>query len=376
MTRPKSHFPGPRRIRLMALVLALISSGARAGSDHDHGDDHPPVSSNSPKRQPDGTVFLPKPTQHQLSIRTRVVVETAVPRVFTLSGTVVMDPNAGGKVQAALAGRLEAGPNGLPGLGQSVRKGEVLAHVIPTAGATERTALLTQQAELRFTRSLTEKRLMRLKELSDTVPRKEIELAENELASLTERLDTVSTGLNRRDALVAPVSGVIASAHAVNGQMVDARELIFEIIDPGRLRIEALAYDMAQARDITGATITLGEQRIPLRFIGSARSLRDQALPLVFAGDAPAHSMLAVGQIVRIFAQSSHRLHGIPVPLAALQKNPANQDIVWVKRSAEHFEPRVVTQEPIDGASVAVTSGLKAADRVVTQGATLINQVR
>ena len=39
-------------------------------------------------------------------------------------------------------------------------------------------------------------------------------------------------------------------------------------------------------------------------------------------------------------------------------------------------EPRTVTVEPLDGVTVAVTSGLKAGDRVATQGATLINQVR
>jgi len=36
----------------------------------------------------------------------------------------------------------------------------------------------------------------------------------------------------------------------------------------------------------------------------------------------------------------------------------------------------VVTVEPLDGASVAITSGLKAGDRVATQAAALINQIR
>jgi multidrug efflux pump subunit AcrA (membrane-fusion protein) len=57
-------------------------------------------------------------------------------------------------------------------------------------------------------------------------------------------------------------------------------------------------------------------------------------------------------------------------------KNPANQTIVWVKTAPERFEPRTVTVEPLDGANVAVTSGLKAGDRVATHAATLINQVR
>jgi hypothetical protein len=65
-------------------------------------------------------------------------------------------------------------------------------------------------------------------------------------------------GLNNRDALVAPVSGVIASSNAVAGQVVDARELVFEVVDPTRLRIEALAYDAAVVSDVAGATLALG----------------------------------------------------------------------------------------------------------------------
>jgi hypothetical protein len=57
-------------------------------------------------------------------------------------------------------------------------------------------------------------------------------------------------------------------------------------------------------------------------------------------------------------------------------KNAANQNVVWVKTAPEKFEPRTVTFEPLDGARVTVTSGLKSGDRVATQGATLINQVR
>lgn len=64
------------------------------------------------------------------------------------------------------------------------------------------------------------------------------------------------------------------------------------------------------------------------------------------------------------------------MPVASLMKNPANQTIVWVKVAPERFEPRPVVVEPLDGVNVAVTSGLNAGDRVATQGATLINQVR
>jgi len=358
----------------LAIPLA-IPLGACAHEGHDDA----PVAANgeSPRRQSDGSVFIPKSAQRQLGLRTLVAQAGQYPHSFELAGTVAMDPNAGGKVQALLAGRLEPGPQGLPSVGQRVTKGQLLAYVVPTAGALEQSSQLAQQAELRAARDLAARRVARLRELADTVARKDIETAESKLHSLNARLAAVGAGLARRDALLAPVSGVIASANAVAGQVVDARELLFEVVDPARLRIEALAYDPAQAQDVAGASLALaGGQGVPLRFIGAARSLREQALPLSFAGGDQALAQLALGQSVRLVVQTRSRVAGVQVPLAALQKSPSNQTIVWVKTAPEHYAPRVVRYQPLDGVHVAVTEGLQSGERVATQGAQLLNQIR
>jgi membrane fusion protein, heavy metal efflux system len=311
-----------------------------------------------------------------LGVRTLLAELIELPRSVELNGKVVMDPNAGGKVQPLNAGRIEPGPRGLPGAGQAVRKGEVLAYVVSSSAPIERANQAANLAELRAAKALADKRLARLRELVDTVPRKDIEAAESEAASLAGRIGAVGVGLSPHEALLAPVSGVIASASVVVGQVVDARELLFEIIDPSRLRIEALAFDAALAANVGSATLAIGNQRVPLVFIGAARSLREQALPLAFRAQGDALNALAVGQPVRVFVQTKDKLKGIAVPIAALMKNPANQTVVWVKTAAERFEPRTVTSEALDGVTVAVTSGLQPGDRVAIQSATLINQVR
>lgn len=361
---------------LFALLPALHLAPVHADAGHDHGDGASQATSNGPQRLPDGSVFLPKPAQRQIGVRTIVGASAQLPRAIELSGKVVMDPNAGGRVQALVAGRLQAGPGGLPSLGQAVRKGEVLAWVVPSAGAIERSNQAAQIAELRASQALAEKRLARLNELADSVPRKDIEAAESEVASLAERIAALGAGLANRDALVAPVGGVIASANAVAGQVVDARELVFEVVDPSRLYIEALAFDPGLARDIAGAFLAVDGKRLPLVFVGASRSLREQALPLSFRAAGPALAALAVGQPVQVAVQTRSQVAGVPVPAASLMKNAANQTIVWVKTAPERFEPRIVSVEPLDGATVAVTAGLKAGDRVATQGATLINQIR
>lgn len=359
----------------IASALALIAV-AHAGPGHDHGDAAPAGNANGPQRQADGGVFLPKPAQRQLSVRTATVVAADLSRTTELAGKVMMDINAGGKVQPTIAGRIEAGPKGLPNPGQTVRKGEVLAYVVPSAGQIEKSNQAAQIAELRATKSLAEKKLARQKELADTIPRKEIEATESEISSLNARLGALGIGLNNRDILIAPVSGVIAQANVANGQVVDAREVLFEIVDPTRLRIEALSFDTTVATDIASASIAIGEKQSPLTFVGATRMLREQALPMIFKANDATLSALAVGQPVRVFVQSKTKVKGIAVAASSIMKSPSNQSIVWVKSAPEKFEPRVVMTEPLDGVSVAVISGLKAGDRVVTSGATLINQVR
>ena len=128
------------RMVLTALSLAFLLTTplAQAGDGHDHGDAPAAASGNGPRRLPDGRVFLPKPAQRQIGVRTLQVEAGELPKATELSGKVVMDPNAGGKVQAIVAGRVTPGPRGLPLPGQTVKKGEVLAYVTPEIGGNSR----------------------------------------------------------------------------------------------------------------------------------------------------------------------------------------------------------------------------------------------
>jgi biotin carboxyl carrier protein len=370
----------------VGLAGAVMLPEAQASPGHDHGDEAPGAAvaeGLSPRRLPDGRVFLPKPVQRQWVLRTQPVRAVHQARSLELPGQVQMDPQAGGRVQALVAGRLQPGPQGFPTLGQTVRKGQLLAEVVPALGTLDRSGQQAQLAALKAALAQAERRVQRLQALSDTVPAKEREAAGIEAAGLQAQVAAVSQGLQARDALRAPVSGVIASAQAVAGQVVDAGALVFEVVDPQRLRIEALVHDPAHIA-LLGATggaisrawVQVAEQSVALHPLGVARSLRDQALPLAFAAQGPGLSGLAVGQTVRVWVQAGGAVSGHPVPAAAVQRNASNLSIVWIKQSPEHFEPRVVTTEPLDGAQVRVTSGLRDGDRVVTQGASLLNQTR
>ena len=363
---------------LIALLLALPALVLAHGDDSH--DEAPAVAvGNSPQRLPDGTVLLPKPSQRQIGIRTILAEQKESPQTVELSGKVIADPNASGRVQPTLSGRLEAGSKGLPSLGQAVRKGELLAYVKPATNPIERANQTAQASELRANKAVAEKRVARLEQLEGSVPQKDIESARYELQSLTERLSTVGASLSSTESLFAPASGVIASVNAVPGQVVDAREVLFEIVDTNQLRIEALAYDTQLVGNIaTAKASTSSVSSISLSFIGAGRLLHEQAIPVQFKiqSESTKLNQLSVGQPVKVLVQTNSTITGVPIPAAAVVKNASNQDIVWVHGEPENFIAKVVHFVALDGANVTVTDGLKAGDRVVVQGASLLNQVR
>jgi multidrug efflux pump subunit AcrA (membrane-fusion protein) len=358
---------------LIGCLAAMVIGPAWAHGDEDHGAAKTAValSADKPQRLPDGRVFVPKEVQRRLEIRTVLAEEKSVPRTEELNGHVVMDPGTGGRVQSMQAGRILATSQGLPVVGSTVKKGDILVYVEPALGSMERTNSRAEQGDIRAKIALAEKQLARLQGLSETVPRKDLDAAEGELAALRARSRALATG-NGPEALRAPTGGIIASSSAINGQVVEAKEVLFEIIDPRHMMIEALAYNPNSIRTARGATLV--GSTTELVFQGGAASLRDGAIPLYFRPNGEVVP-LALGQSVKLIVSSQESLKGIPLPASAVVKNSANENIVWVHEQVEVFRPIAVQIAPIDGATV-VAQGLKPGLRIVTGSATLINQIR
>ncbi len=83
------------------------------------------------QRFADGAIFVPKPTQRVLAIRTLFTEETTEALTVELPARVIPDPNRSGVVQASVSGRLLPPQGGFPRLGTPVKAGDVLATVVP-----------------------------------------------------------------------------------------------------------------------------------------------------------------------------------------------------------------------------------------------------
>jgi len=372
-----------RPARMAALVLAasalaaLASPGAH-GPNGEHLDGAATVAVGTGlARLPDGSVQLPVAAQRRMGVRTLMTRRSEAATSLELPGRVTLDPQASGRVQAAQGGRIEAGPRGLPVPGQAVRRGDVLAYLRVQA---EPLALANQRAqlsELRSNLALAAQRVQRLQGLEGSVPRKDIEAAQAELQSLTARERDIGASLQLREPLLAPVSGVVASTQALVGQVVEPREVLFEVIDPQRMLVEATTADPTLPAQI-GAAQLRGQPALRLQLVGAARSLRDGLLPLSFrvGSDQGAALPLALGQTVGVLVQLKSKSAGHVLPAQAVVRNSVNEAIVWIKSGAERYIPQPVQFRPLDNSTVVVTQGLGDDNRVVVQGAALISQIR
>ena len=364
-------------VLVLPVLLVLHDPSAYAHGGEDHGDAPHPAAANpgQPSRLSDGSVFVPKAAQRAWGIRTETAEISERPYSIELNGHVVADPTFSGRVQASQPGRIEPDARGLPHLGSRVAKGEVLAWLMPVAGSLERGASQAQLAEIGAQSALAEKRVARLAQLEGIVPQKDMDGARAELLGLNERKAALSGALNRKEALRAPVGGIVSAVNVSVGQVVDARETLFEIVNPEKLMIEANAFDPALPGQIAAASAVGADgQPFKLAYLGSGNLLREHALSLQFR-ILPPLPALNVAQPVRVVAETSKRIKAVAVPLAAIVKNTGSDSFVWLHISSERFVPRRVQPQALDAAHVAIPEGVQAGERVVVRGAALLNQV-
>lgn len=372
-----------RRRRSALAVLAAAAMAVLTGASDAHdGDNHDaPASalaagSDLAQRLPDASVFVPKNVQRVLGVRTVSAEQAAHRRAVELPGRVIPDPNANGYVQAAVGGRLSPPPGGFPRLGTPVKAGDVLAYVEAPLQAIDVSDMRQRQGELDQQISIVARRVSRFESLAPTgaISRSQLEEAQLELQGLRDRRAALDRVRRQPEALLAPVDGVIADGAPVAGQIAQTNAIIYHIIEPGRLWVEARSFDTLPGLDSASAR-TSDNRAVTLAYRGSGSADRNQSVPVQFAIEGDVTGLRA-GQFVTVLATTTDQKTGIAIPRAALVRNANGQDVVYAHTSAERFEPRPVRTEPLDGDRVLAVSGLGDGVRVVVQGAELLAQIR
>jgi RND family efflux transporter MFP subunit len=334
--------------------------------------------SDAPRRLPGGAAFIAEPTQRLLEVRTAAAAAVTASPAVTLIARVIGDPNRTGVVQSLHGGRVVPLEGGLPRIGQSVRKGEPLVQVDPYLPLADRTTISEKTGEIEQLIAVAESKIRRLRPLAKrgAVPQSQVNDLATELEGLRQRREAVRTSRTELELLRAPTDGVIAAVKVVAGQVVQAQDSLFQIIDPQGLLVEALVYGALDPETLADATaITTSGQVLSLSFRGFSRALQQQASIVQFTiPDPPAN--LSVGQPLTVMAKSGTPVTGLIVPKDAVVRSANGEAVVWLSLEPERFEARPVRTRPFDATRLIIAAGLMQGDRVVIRGADLVNQIR
>lgn len=369
-------------VTMCGATLAAWPVPAGAHEGHDHADEPAAplpaaVAGGRPARLADGSVFVPKPTQRLLELRTVRVEERDAPRSLRLSGELVGDPRASAVVQTLQGGRVAGEGGAWPVLGARVRRGQVLLRLTPSGSGSERASSAAEAARVEAELTQARADLARLEGLAGVVSRAEVETQRSRVASLVAQRTALRTSLSTGgERLVAPIDGVIASIDARPGMVVSPGETLLTVIDPARMSVEALAFEPVAAGGILRASVALRDgPALEARLAGVGAQTRGGAVPvrLDLVSVAPG---LVAGQPVTVFLERASSARGLLLPSAAVIRAPNGERIVFEKVAAERFVPRAVRIEQVSADRVVVLAGIAPQARIVVRGAHLVGQIR
>ncbi len=335
---------------------------------------------NAPRRLLDGSVFMPKPSQRLLDLRTQITELKTVSRTIRVVGEVVPDPGTSSQVQTLIRGRLVQAGEFWPRVGQAVKMGEVLVWVVPVVNPVDRGIIFQHLAQLDQEIVQAQKDLDKLAVQKEKASNQTVDTARAYYQNLNRRRSAIALVLRDRDTLRAPVAaptdGVISASFAVAGQIAEEQEKLFEVVDPERIWVEASAYDITAVGKVIKASARSSIGRsYELTFLSRGPKLHRQTIPLYFKVENP-DGALSVGSLVSVLLETAGSRTGIVLPRLALVRDTRNQRLVWHHTDPERFVPIAVRTEAIDSDSVLVTAGLEPGMRVVVEAADLLNEAR
>lgn len=174
--------------------------------------------------------------------------------------------------------------------------------------------------------------------------------------------------------VTAPIAGTIVKVHKALGEQVAPGEAIVEIVNLETVWIEAPIFerDLEKLRGKTHALFTttadpdteLGGTVIDISPVIDAEK---RTANVIFA--VPNRGLrLRIGMQANVRLDTGESVEALVIPAAAVLEHEGKK-IVYVLLSGEEFERREITIGAEAGGKIPVFTGLKAGERVVTQGA-------
>ncbi|MEO8190081.1 MAG: efflux RND transporter periplasmic adaptor subunit [Acidobacteriota bacterium] len=367
----------PASLTLLFIVVLTIGCGKKATQK---------VSTTEPPKGP-ARLTLKGEAAASAGIGIGTVETGPLDEILTLSGSLTYDENKVSKVGPRIGGRVS---RILVDFGQSVRSGQVLAEIdSPELGQAladwrkARSGFNVRQKDFERARKLIDGKAISQGEFLSregefTVAKSEMENADSKLhlyGLSHSDLENLTRGgeVSSKFPLKSPLAGKVIERQINPGEVVESGKPLFTIGNTQTLWLIAQLYEKDLARVKPGQLVDVSTDAYPnsifkgtINYVGdqvetATRTVRARAIIPNPGGE------LKPGMFVEARLTVSSLEPVLKVPSSALQEID-KLPTVFVQVSPEQFEPRTVELGRIGRTSTEIRKGVKAGDRVVTEG--------
>jgi RND family efflux transporter MFP subunit len=403
-----------RRLWIVAGVLVIVIAAAVGVRMNRR--EAPRAPTTAPPSEETGTVKFLMEQQWAIRMKLAKAAPATVARQITATGRVVPAPGRHVVVAPPVAGILTG--NTLPRVGQAVDRGQPVAVIRQTPTAAEaaqiaagvaqaqieavrleaerrRLAEAVKEAQIRRDHARTEfERAQRLYEAKAYALRQvqaaeaDYRAAESVLAAAVAQRDAVGgarmpapagSASGASHVIEAPIAGTIVRVAKSLGEQVAAGDAVLEILDPSVVWIEVPVFERDLPRLGQGTRAVFTTPAAPgkeytgrLVDAGAVVHRETRAVTAVFEVPNPDRT-LRVGLQANVRLDAAERTNVLMIPREAVLESEGKR-FVYVLVSGEEFQRRDVVVGDEYGEQIAILEGLKAGERVVTQGAYQLRQ--
>ena len=346
----------------------------------------------------ESTGLVPFRMEQQWLIRMKMALAEEAklsPQIYS-TGRVIASPANRALVAPPVGGIIES--RSLPRIGERVMRGQLLATLLQTPTAAEAAQIRIEnsrvdaerrrlaqgeiEARARLSAAAAEadraKRLLEKKAYSQRqfeVAEADRKAAEATMAGMQEQIKALqATPTTSNYQITAPLSGTIVELKKAAGEEVHPGEPILEIVALDRVWVEAPIFEKDLGRvtrsvDATFTTAAYPDKEFHGRLIniGAVVDEQSRTAKVEFEVNNLAGE-LKLGMQANLRLSAGAKTTVLLVPKESVLDNEGKK-IVYVLRSGEEFERRDVVLGDEFGDKIAILSGVKRGERVVTQGA-------
>ena len=196
--------------------------------------------------------------------------------------------------------------------------------------------------------------------------------AKAELTQALGRLQAIEARL-ADTVITAPRAGIIASREATVGQITSNSEMLFTIIQDGRLELRLQVPETLIGQIQAGQKVQITAKNRDLKLTGRVRAIdpaiNDSSRQATVRVDLPESTNLKPGMFLQA-AINTDTNPGLAVPTEALLPQSGDRAIAFVVQADDTVKAQtVVLGEMLPEQQVEIVEGLQSGDRIVVKGA-------